>query len=344
MWCRVRRAIITCRPCAGPAGGPDRGCGSPPGNRRAVVAQWLTCGRVVGVAPAGHGAGGGRGRSLRWPSGWARSTRTPAPRRAWSGRCRARRRFIGCGRAWTPTGSLPCSGAGPHGGPERRRGGAGRWRSTARPGAVQAPARRPRDRPARQPGPDRRGQHRRRGAPQRPPPPLGTPYLRTVTQTPPTLVAQLTALPGQQVPVGVQTTATAGAKPTPPRSSPSAPDRLSRRRPGSSGRAPSRPPRTRAPPERLRHHRTAAHQPAPPTSTTPSAATGRGRTRCPGSATSSSTKPTARSAPATRPRVLASLRNLAIVALHLTAVTNTAAARRHHAHRPNRPLSTITTR
>jgi len=43
------------------------------------------------------------------------------------------------------------------------------------------------------------------------------------------------------------------------------------------------------------------------------------------------------------PRVMASLRNLAITVLRLTATTNIAAALRHHARRPNRPLQTIRT-
>jgi hypothetical protein len=38
------------------------------------------------------------------------------------------------------------------------------------------------------------------------------------------------------------------------------------------------------------------------------------------------------------PRVMASLRNLAITILRLTAATNIAAALRHHARRPARPL------
>ncbi len=41
------------------------------------------------------------------------------------------------------------------------------------------------------------------------------------------------------------------------------------------------------------------------------------------------------------PRVMASLRNLAITILRLTGVTNIAAALRHHARRPTRPLHTI---
>jgi predicted transposase YbfD/YdcC len=43
------------------------------------------------------------------------------------------------------------------------------------------------------------------------------------------------------------------------------------------------------------------------------------------------------------PRVMASLRNLAITVLRLTATTNIAAALRHHARRPDRPLQTIMT-
>ncbi len=43
------------------------------------------------------------------------------------------------------------------------------------------------------------------------------------------------------------------------------------------------------------------------------------------------------------PRVMASLRNLAITVLRLTATTNIAAALRHHARRPDRPLHTIRT-
>jgi predicted transposase YbfD/YdcC len=42
------------------------------------------------------------------------------------------------------------------------------------------------------------------------------------------------------------------------------------------------------------------------------------------------------------PRVMASLRNLAIAVLRLTGATNIAAALRHHARRPERPLQTIT--
>jgi predicted transposase YbfD/YdcC len=43
------------------------------------------------------------------------------------------------------------------------------------------------------------------------------------------------------------------------------------------------------------------------------------------------------------PHVMASLRNLAITILRLTGTTNIAAALRHHARRPNRPLQTIMT-
>ena len=41
------------------------------------------------------------------------------------------------------------------------------------------------------------------------------------------------------------------------------------------------------------------------------------------------------------PRVMASLRNLAITILRLAGVANIAAALRHHARRPHRPLRTI---
>jgi len=41
------------------------------------------------------------------------------------------------------------------------------------------------------------------------------------------------------------------------------------------------------------------------------------------------------------PRTMASLRNLAVTVLRLAGVTNIAAALRHHARRPNRPLQTI---
>jgi hypothetical protein len=41
------------------------------------------------------------------------------------------------------------------------------------------------------------------------------------------------------------------------------------------------------------------------------------------------------------PRVMASLRNLAISVLRLSGVLNIAAATRHHARRPERPLQTI---
>jgi predicted transposase YbfD/YdcC len=41
------------------------------------------------------------------------------------------------------------------------------------------------------------------------------------------------------------------------------------------------------------------------------------------------------------PRVMASLRNLAITILRLTGETSIAAALRHHARRPGRPLQTI---
>jgi Ni/Co efflux regulator RcnB len=41
------------------------------------------------------------------------------------------------------------------------------------------------------------------------------------------------------------------------------------------------------------------------------------------------------------PRVMASLRNLAITILRLTGQTSIAAALRHHARRPGRPLQTI---
>jgi predicted transposase YbfD/YdcC len=43
------------------------------------------------------------------------------------------------------------------------------------------------------------------------------------------------------------------------------------------------------------------------------------------------------------PRVMASLRNLAITILRMTTTTNIAAALRHHARRPDRPLRTIMT-
>ena len=43
------------------------------------------------------------------------------------------------------------------------------------------------------------------------------------------------------------------------------------------------------------------------------------------------------------PRVMASLRNLAITILRLTQTANIAAALRHHARRPDRPLQTIMT-
>jgi hypothetical protein len=41
------------------------------------------------------------------------------------------------------------------------------------------------------------------------------------------------------------------------------------------------------------------------------------------------------------PRIMASLRNLAITVLRLTGAANIAAALRHHARRPHRPLQTI---
>jgi hypothetical protein len=41
------------------------------------------------------------------------------------------------------------------------------------------------------------------------------------------------------------------------------------------------------------------------------------------------------------PRVMASLRNLAIAILRLTGQTSIAAALRHHARQPSRPLHTI---
>jgi hypothetical protein len=41
------------------------------------------------------------------------------------------------------------------------------------------------------------------------------------------------------------------------------------------------------------------------------------------------------------PRVMASLRNLAITILRLAGVINIAAALRHHNRRPDRPLQTI---
>ena len=41
------------------------------------------------------------------------------------------------------------------------------------------------------------------------------------------------------------------------------------------------------------------------------------------------------------PRVMASLRNLAVAVLRLTGHTNVAAALRHHARLPGRPLQTI---
>jgi len=44
---------------------------------------------------------------------------------------------------------------------------------------------------------------------------------------------------------------------------------------------------------------------------------------------------------ASGPRVMASLRNLAITILRLTGHTSIAAALRHHARRPSRPLQTI---
>ena len=44
-----------------------------------------------------------------------------------------------------------------------------------------------------------------------------------------------------------------------------------------------------------------------------------------------------------RPQVMASLRNLAVTVLHLSGVTNIAAALRRHARRPDRPLKTLMT-
>ena len=41
------------------------------------------------------------------------------------------------------------------------------------------------------------------------------------------------------------------------------------------------------------------------------------------------------------PRVMASLRNLAITVFRLTGQTSIAAAQRYHARRPDRPLQTI---
>jgi hypothetical protein len=45
----------------------------------------------------------------------------------------------------------------------------------------------------------------------------------------------------------------------------------------------------------------------------------------------------------TGPRVMASLRNLAITVLRLAGFTNIAAALRHHARRSDRPLKTLMT-
>ena len=44
---------------------------------------------------------------------------------------------------------------------------------------------------------------------------------------------------------------------------------------------------------------------------------------------------------ASAPRVMATLRNLAITILRLTGAVSIAAALRHHARRPDRPLRTI---
>ena len=44
---------------------------------------------------------------------------------------------------------------------------------------------------------------------------------------------------------------------------------------------------------------------------------------------------------ASGPRIMASLRNLAITILRLSGATSIAAALRHHARRPRRPLQTI---
>ena len=46
---------------------------------------------------------------------------------------------------------------------------------------------------------------------------------------------------------------------------------------------------------------------------------------------------------ASGPRVMATLRNLAITILRLAGASGIAAALRHHSRRPGRPLHTITT-
>ncbi len=47
--------------------------------------------------------------------------------------------------------------------------------------------------------------------------------------------------------------------------------------------------------------------------------------------------------PGNGPQIMASLRNLAIIVLRLTGVTNVAAALRHQARRPDRPPHTLMT-
>jgi hypothetical protein len=81
-------------------------------------------------------------------------------------------------------------------------------------------------------------------------------------------------------------------------------------------------------------------RPAPPGSPTTCAGTGRSR-RYISSAMSPSPRTAPRSAPGAGPQVMACLRNLAIGALCRAGPVNLAAALRHHARDPARPLATL---
>ncbi len=67
----------------------------------------------------------------------------------------------------------------------------------------------------------------------------------------------------------------------------------------------------------------------------------RPETGCTGSATAPTTEDRSQIRTGSGPRVMTSLRNLAITILRLTGDTSIAAALRHNARRPSRPLQTI---
>ena len=71
------------------------------------------------------------------------------------------------------------------------------------------------------------------------------------------------------------------------------------------------------------------------------AATGQSKTVCTGSATSTYGEDLSQVRTGSGPRVMATLRNLALAILRIAGATSIAAALRHHSRRPDRPLRTI---